>query len=90
MDARQQLEAQLKDTCERFIVAVTKTVVEPMLSFITIVTAVRMPAGDAPHVPRGTKQGVGAGAEDGSGQGGDGPAGMPPLREQVGMVVWRV
>ena len=46
VDAKQQLDGQLKDACERFIVAVTKAVVEPMLSFITVVTAVRMPGGE--------------------------------------------
>lgn len=52
VDAKQQLDAQLKDTCERFIVAVTKTVVEPMLSFITVVTAVRIPGGEGePTLP---------------------------------------
>lgn len=46
VDGKARLEAQLKDACERLIVAVTKMVVEPMLAFITVVTAVRL---DAAH-----------------------------------------
>ncbi len=38
----QDLERQLKATCEAFIMHVTKLVVEPMLSFITKVTAVKV------------------------------------------------
>lgn len=40
----QDLERQLKAQCEAFIMAVTKLVVEPMLSFITKVTAAKVAA----------------------------------------------
>ena len=39
-DARRELERNLKSACEAFILAVTKATVEPMLGFITKVTAV--------------------------------------------------
>ena len=39
-DARRELERNLKAACEAFILAVTKATVEPMLGFITKVTAV--------------------------------------------------
>ncbi len=42
MDSKKDLEKLLKATCEVFIMAVTKLTVEPMLSFITKVTAVRV------------------------------------------------
>ncbi|KAK4755603.1 hypothetical protein SAY87_009360 [Trapa incisa] len=42
MDAKKELEKCLKATCEEFIMAVTKLVVDPMLSFVTKVTAVRV------------------------------------------------
>ena len=42
VDSRKDLEKLLKATCEVFIMAVTKLTVEPMLSFITKVTAVRV------------------------------------------------
>ncbi|KAA3486189.1 conserved oligomeric Golgi complex subunit 3-like [Gossypium australe] len=38
----QELEKSLKATCEEFIMAVTKQVVDPMLSFVTKVTAVKV------------------------------------------------
>ena len=41
MDSKKELEKLLKVTCEVFIMSVTKATVEPMLSFITKVTAVR-------------------------------------------------
>eukprot|EP00887_Chlorella_sp_A99_P004229 scaffold15.g4229.t1 len=44
-DAKRELERTLKATCEAFIMHVTKLSVEPMLSFITKVTAVRVAAG---------------------------------------------
>ena len=42
IDSKKELEKLLKATCEVFIMAVTKLTVEPMLSFITKVTAVRV------------------------------------------------
>jgi len=41
IDAKKDLEKSLKATCEEFIMAITKLVVDPMLSFVTKVTAVR-------------------------------------------------
>ncbi|MBA0693992.1 hypothetical protein Goari_004328 [Gossypium aridum] len=38
----QELEKSLKATCEEFIMAVTKQIVDPMLSFVTKVTAVKV------------------------------------------------
>ena len=45
LDSKKDIERQLKLVCEEFIMAVTKLTVEPMLSFITKVTAVRVAAG---------------------------------------------
>ncbi|KAL4585571.1 hypothetical protein LXL04_010194 [Taraxacum kok-saghyz] len=42
IDAKKELEKSLKTTCEEFIMSVTKLVVDPMLSFVTKVTAVRV------------------------------------------------
>ena len=42
IDSKKELEKLLKATCEVFIMTVTKLTVEPMLSFITKVTAVRV------------------------------------------------
>lgn len=43
----QELEKNLKITCEQFIMAVTKLAVEPMLSFITkVVTIANNPVQD--------------------------------------------
>ncbi|KAG2699275.1 hypothetical protein I3843_07G184700 [Carya illinoinensis] len=41
VDAKKELEKSLKVTCEEFIMSVTKLVVDPMLSFVTKVTAVK-------------------------------------------------
>lgn len=41
IDAKKDLEKSLKATCEEFIMAITKLVVDPMLSFVTKVTAVK-------------------------------------------------
>ncbi|XP_068659617.1 conserved oligomeric Golgi complex subunit 3 isoform X1 [Aristolochia californica] len=41
IDAKKELEKSLKVTCEEFIMSVTKLVVDPMLSFVTKVSAVR-------------------------------------------------
>ncbi|KAK2970719.1 hypothetical protein RJ640_015144 [Escallonia rubra] len=40
--ALHELEKSLKVTCEEFIMSVTKLVVDPMLSFVTKVTAVKV------------------------------------------------
>lgn len=42
IDAKKELEKNLKTTCEEFIMSVTKLVVDPMLSFVTKVTAVKV------------------------------------------------
>lgn len=42
LDAKKDLEKSLKSTCELFIMSITKLAVEPMLSFITKVTAVKV------------------------------------------------
>ncbi|KAJ0981003.1 hypothetical protein J5N97_009258 [Dioscorea zingiberensis] len=42
IDARKELEKSLKVCCEEFIMSVTKLVVDPMLSFVTKVTAVKV------------------------------------------------
>ncbi|KAM0949240.1 putative oligomeric Golgi complex, subunit 3, cullin repeat-like-containing domain superfamily [Dioscorea sansibarensis] len=42
IDARKELEKSLKTSCEEFIMSVTKLVVDPMLSFVTKVTAVKV------------------------------------------------
>ncbi|KAJ1268687.1 hypothetical protein BS78_07G153900 [Paspalum vaginatum] len=42
IDARKELEKSLKATCEEFIMSTTKLVVDPMLSFVTKVTAVKV------------------------------------------------
>lgn len=42
LDAKKDLEKSLKSTCEQFIMSITKLAVEPMLSFITKVTAVKV------------------------------------------------
>ena len=43
-DSRKDLEKELKASCEGLIMAITKQTVEPMLSFITKVTAVKVAA----------------------------------------------
>lgn len=42
VDSKKELEKQVKASCEAFIMVVTKLTVEPMLSFITKVTAVKV------------------------------------------------
>ncbi|PIA57838.1 hypothetical protein AQUCO_00500034v1 [Aquilegia coerulea] len=42
IDAKKELEKNLKSTCEEFIMSVTKLVVDPMLSFVTKVTSVEV------------------------------------------------
>lgn len=45
IDSKRDLEQQLKACCESYILNMTKAAVEPMLGFITKVTAVRLAAG---------------------------------------------
>ena len=47
VDSKKELEKLLRATCEAFIMAVTKLAVDPMLSFITKVTAVKVAASSA-------------------------------------------
>ncbi|KAI4335148.1 hypothetical protein L6164_013821 [Bauhinia variegata] len=42
IDAKKELEQSLKATCEEFIMSVTKLIVDPLLSFVTKVTAVKV------------------------------------------------
>ncbi|MED6147601.1 Golgi transport complex subunit 3 [Stylosanthes scabra] len=42
IDTKKELEKSLKATCEEFIMSVTKLVVDPFLSFVTKVTAVKV------------------------------------------------
>ncbi|ESQ27844.1 hypothetical protein EUTSA_v10018146mg [Eutrema salsugineum] len=42
IDAKKELEKCLKTTCEEFIMSVTKLVVDPMLSFVTKATAIKV------------------------------------------------
>ncbi len=42
VDSKKELDKLLKATCEAFIMAITKLTVEPMLSFLTKVTAFRV------------------------------------------------
>ncbi|KAI9123351.1 hypothetical protein K1719_006240 [Acacia pycnantha] len=41
-DTKKELEKTLKTTCEEFIMSITKQVVDPLLSFVTKVTAVKV------------------------------------------------
>jgi hypothetical protein len=60
LDSKHDLEVQLKSACEAFIMAVTKAAVEPMLSFITKVTAVRVSSNSNPAAAKPLKDQVGA------------------------------
>ncbi|XP_047965809.1 conserved oligomeric Golgi complex subunit 3 [Salvia hispanica] len=51
IDAKKELEKNLKATCEEFIMLVTKLVVDPMLSFVTKVTAVKVALSSGSHNP---------------------------------------
>ncbi|XP_057537707.1 conserved oligomeric Golgi complex subunit 3 [Amaranthus tricolor] len=42
VDAKKELEKILKSTCEEFIMSVTKLIVDPLLSFVAKVTAVKV------------------------------------------------
>ncbi len=48
LDAKKDLERQLKANCEAFIMAVTKMTVDPALTFLTKVTAIQVALGDGP------------------------------------------
>jgi len=63
LDSKRELETQLKAACEGFIMAVTKAAVDPLLSFITKVTAVRVAANANPSLARRLKEQVGSGRE---------------------------
>ncbi|WIA18992.1 hypothetical protein OEZ85_003659 [Tetradesmus obliquus] len=56
IDSKRDLEAQLKACCEAFIMGLTKAAVEPMLGFITKVTAVRLAAGSNAALAKPLKQ----------------------------------
>eukprot|EP00899_Mesostigma_viride_P023426 jgi/Mesvir1/4268/Mv22228-RA.2 len=56
VDSKKELEKHLKLTCEAYIMSVTKLVVEPMLSFITKVTAVRVASSSATGKPRSLRE----------------------------------
>ncbi|CAI6000927.1 unnamed protein product [Closterium sp. NIES-65] len=75
IDAKKELEKLLKTTCEQLIMSVTKLTVEPILSFITKVTAVRV-AGSALALKA-------RGGDAAAAAGGDGHAGQRVLREQA-------
>lgn len=59
IDSKRDLEQQLKSHCEHYIMALTKTAVEPMLGFITKVTAVRLAAGTNKDLAKPLKEQVG-------------------------------
>ncbi|KAF5841503.1 hypothetical protein DUNSADRAFT_12670 [Dunaliella salina] len=52
VDSKKELEKRLKTVCESFIMAATKVAVDPMLSFLTKVTAVRVAAHANPAAAR--------------------------------------
>jgi hypothetical protein len=52
LDAKKELERRLKATCEGFIMHATKLAVEPLLSFLTKVTAVRVAGAPAAGTPQ--------------------------------------
>ena len=56
----QELERALKSTCEAFIMHTTKQTVEPLLSFITKVTAARVAAQQAGGAAKPLREQVGA------------------------------
>ncbi|CAI5498530.1 unnamed protein product, partial [Closterium sp. Naga37s-1] len=74
IDAKKELEKLLKSTCEQLIMSVTKLTVEPILSFITKVTAVRV---------AGSALALKARGGDAAAAGGEGHAGQRLLREQA-------
>jgi hypothetical protein len=58
IDSKRDLEQQLKACCEAFIMGLTKAAVEPMLGFITKVTAVRLAAGSNAALAKPLKEQV--------------------------------
>lgn len=60
IDSKRDLEQQLKSHCEHYIMALTKVAVEPMLGFITKVTAVRLAAGSNKDLAKPLREQVGA------------------------------
>lgn len=72
IDSKRDLEQQLKSHCEHYIMALTKSAVEPMLGFITKVTAVRLTAGSNKELAKPLREQVGvpAGAVLRPGRGG--------------------
>jgi hypothetical protein len=58
IDSKRDLEQQLKACCEAFIMGLTKAAVEPMLGFITKVTAVRLAAGSNAALAKPIKEQV--------------------------------
>jgi hypothetical protein len=59
IDAKKELEKNLKLTCEQFIMLVTKITIEPLLSFMTKVTAVKVATRSRPvdtDVPKALKE----------------------------------
>ena len=71
-DAKRELEARLRAACEEFILAVTRLAIEPMLAFITKVTAVRA-----------TAAGAGAGAGGAAGGAAGAAAAAPPPQKAL-------
>lgn len=59
IDSKRDLEQQLKSHCEHYIMALTKSAVEPMLGFITKVTAVRLAAGSNKDLAKPLREQVG-------------------------------
>ncbi|PNW85826.1 hypothetical protein CHLRE_03g203750v5 [Chlamydomonas reinhardtii] len=55
LDSKKELEKALKSVCEALIMALTKVAVEPMLSFITKVTAVRLAGQSSGAAAQATK-----------------------------------
>jgi hypothetical protein len=61
VDSKKDLEKQLKTVCEAVIMALTKLAVEPLLGFITKVTAVRVAAQSSPATAKPIREQVGGG-----------------------------
>lgn len=59
IDSKRDLEQQLKSHCEAYIMGLTKSAVEPMLGFITKVTAVRLAAGSNKDLAKPLREQVG-------------------------------
>lgn len=59
IDSKRDLEQQLKGCCESYILNMTKAAVEPMLGFITKVTAVRLAANSNQALAKPLREQVG-------------------------------